>query len=101
MEKRGLVRREGCSTDGRGAFVVLTALGRERIEAAAPLHVAEVRRCFVDVLTPVQLAALGEAAVALVAALEPDAPRCPDAELTTEAAPRTEGTIPRRPSTNG
>jgi len=70
MEKRGLVRREECPTDGRGAFVVLTDAGRRRIEDAAPRHVAEVRRWFVDALAPGQLASLGEVAAALVDALE-------------------------------
>ena len=72
MGRRGLVRREGCPTDGRGAFVVLTPQGRERIVAAAPLHVAEVRRCFIDALTPQQRRAFGDATHALVIALERD-----------------------------
>lgn len=55
MEGRGLVRRQECSTDGRGAFVVLTPTGRAAIEAAAPVHVADVRDAFIDVLTPDQL----------------------------------------------
>ena len=36
MIKRGLVAREECAEDGRGAFVVITAQGRVVIEAAAP-----------------------------------------------------------------
>ena len=79
MEKRGLVRREECPTDGRGAFIVLTDLGRRRIEEAAPQHVAEVRRWFVDVLTPNQLVSLGEVVIALVDALEADGVGCPGA----------------------
>ena len=55
MEGRGLVTRRECSTDGRGAFVVLTPTGRAAIEAAAPTHVADVREAFLDVLTPDQL----------------------------------------------
>ena len=62
MEARGLVSREECSSDGRGAFVVLTAAGRAAIEAAAPTHVADVRETFIDVLTPAQLDALAEIA---------------------------------------
>ena len=65
MQGRGLVDRQECPTDGRGAFVVLTAAGRQAIEAAAPLHVAEVRRLFLDTLTPEQLDALGEISQAL------------------------------------
>ena len=59
MAKRGLVAREECAEDGRGAFVVITPAGRETIEAAAPKHVAAVRRLVVDVLDPDELAALG------------------------------------------
>src|SRR5688500_3250957 len=36
MERRGLIRREECSDDGRGAFVVITPAGRKAIEQAAP-----------------------------------------------------------------
>jgi len=36
MEHRGLVGREGCTDDRRGAFIVLTDAGRRAIEAAAP-----------------------------------------------------------------
>ncbi len=69
MERRGLVTREGCDTDRRGAFAVLTPEGRRVIEAAAPEHVEDVRRWFVDVLTPEQLEALTEIDDALRAAL--------------------------------
>lgn len=59
MVERGLVQRERCPTDLRGAFVVITDHGRSEIEAAAPGHVASVRKYFVDLLTPAQLATLG------------------------------------------
>lgn len=36
MAKRGLVTREECPDDGRGAFVVATPAGYAAIEAAAP-----------------------------------------------------------------
>ncbi|SCL23531.1 DNA-binding transcriptional regulator, MarR family [Micromonospora pallida] len=48
MQRRGLVDREGCPGDRRGAFVVLTPAGREAIEGAAPGHVAAVREFFLD-----------------------------------------------------
>jgi DNA-binding MarR family transcriptional regulator len=60
MQARGLVTRQECSTDGRGAFVVLSPEGRAAIEAAAPSHVADVRDAFIDVLTPEQLDAVAE-----------------------------------------
>ncbi|GLF95358.1 MarR family winged helix-turn-helix transcriptional regulator [Streptomyces yaizuensis] len=58
MEKRGLVTRESCADDARGAMVRLTVSGRTAIEAAAPLHVETVRRCFFDPLTSQEVDAL-------------------------------------------
>ena len=70
MAGRGLVKKERCDADRRGAFVVVTKRGRKEIEAAAPGHVAAVRRLFVDRLTPNQLAAVGKAAETVLAALD-------------------------------
>ncbi|WP_250293926.1 MarR family winged helix-turn-helix transcriptional regulator [Streptomyces atroolivaceus] len=58
MTKRGLLAREECPDDGRGAFVVATQAGYKAIEEAAGHHVEHVRRLFIDALTPSQLKAL-------------------------------------------
>ncbi|MEU6426553.1 MarR family transcriptional regulator [Microbispora sp. NPDC046973] len=58
MQRRGLVSREECADDGRGAYVVITEEGRRAITAAAPGHVETVRRLFFDGLTREQVAAL-------------------------------------------
>ena len=55
MAARGLVDKEPCDEDRRGAFVVLTPQGRTTIEEAAPGHVRTVRELFIDRLTPAQL----------------------------------------------
>ena len=55
MEKRGLVRRDDCEGDKRGTFAVLTRAGFEAIERVAPHHVEQVRRHYIDRLTPRQL----------------------------------------------
>lgn len=55
MQRRGLISREECADDGRGAFVCVTAAGRNAIEQAAPGHVAAVRRYFFDLLTAEQV----------------------------------------------
>jgi DNA-binding MarR family transcriptional regulator len=55
MEQRGLVRRDDCEGDKRGTFAVLTQDGAGAIERAAPSHVENVRRHFVDRLSPHQL----------------------------------------------
>jgi DNA-binding MarR family transcriptional regulator len=62
MEKRGLVSRESCPSDRRGLNVVVTPKGRRALESAAPGHVAHVRRAFIDLLTPAQIAAISDIA---------------------------------------
>ena len=58
MQTRGLVLRERCSDDRRGAVVAITSRGRELIEAAAPQHVADVRSVIIDHLSATELATL-------------------------------------------
>ncbi|GAA3383709.1 MarR family winged helix-turn-helix transcriptional regulator [Cryptosporangium minutisporangium] len=65
MERRGLIRREDCPTDSRGAEIVLDAAGAAAFRAATVPHLGAVRELFVDALTPEQLAAAGEIAAAL------------------------------------
>lgn len=80
MCKRGLVEKQKCDADRRGAFVVVTERGRDEIEAAAPGHVAAVRSLFVDHLTPAQLDVIAEASEAVlagIAALDTQAGREP------------------------
>ena len=61
MAQAGLVTRERCASDGRGVYARITSTGRQALEAATPVHVAGVRRHFIDVLEPAQLALLAEA----------------------------------------
>lgn len=70
MVARGLVKKTPCTDDRRGAHVTVTKRGRKEIEAAAPGHVAAVRRLFVDRLTPSQLDAVGDAAETVLAAFD-------------------------------
>jgi DNA-binding MarR family transcriptional regulator len=74
MATRGLVAREPCVDDPRGAYVVLTEAGWEAISAAAPRHVAHVRHWFFDALRPEQLDALLEITDAVLSRL-PEADR--------------------------
>lgn len=55
MQRRGLVKRQDCPDDARGAFVVLTADGRRTIEQAAPAHVEAVRELVFDGLDDQQV----------------------------------------------
>jgi DNA-binding MarR family transcriptional regulator len=50
LARAGLVSRQPCLEDGRGWFAVITPEGRERLEQAAPVHVAGVRRYLFDPL---------------------------------------------------
>ena len=70
MANRGLITKEPCDEDRRGAFIVITAQGRSAIAAAAPGHLASVRRLFIDLLTPAQIDAMAEIADTVLA--EPD-----------------------------
>lgn len=72
MEARGLVTREGSTTDRRGSVVVLTRAGRKAIEQAAPHHAADVRRWFVDPLTRRELDALTAIGDRILARLDED-----------------------------
>jgi len=69
MERRGLVARQECAADGRGAFVALTPAGAEAIGVAAPQHVATVRRLVFDRLSGSQRAAFEQACATIIDAL--------------------------------
>jgi DNA-binding MarR family transcriptional regulator len=57
----GLVERDTCMTDARGAEAVLTAAGLERLRAASSTHLRGIADHFLDVLDPGQLAEIGRA----------------------------------------
>jgi DNA-binding MarR family transcriptional regulator len=81
MERRGLVCRTASDDDARGAVVTLTAAGREVLEAAAPAHVASVRRHLIDLLDAEDVAALDRIAATVLRALQPAAPTS-DSQVT-------------------
>ncbi|HET9079618.1 MAG TPA: MarR family winged helix-turn-helix transcriptional regulator [Trebonia sp.] len=70
MEDRGLVTKEKCPSDRRGAFAVVTDEGRRQLAAAAPGHVAAVRRLFIDRVSPDQLVTLADLAETVLAAFD-------------------------------
>jgi DNA-binding MarR family transcriptional regulator len=74
MQRRGLVEREDCEDDARGAFVVLTTEGRRAIERAAPPHVEAVRDLVFDGLDDGQIDALAQIAETVVARIGADRP---------------------------
>ena len=73
MQTRGLVSRERCRSDQRGAVVTISPRGSELIEAAAPQHVTDVRNVLIDHLTAAEmetLSAIGDKVQARLAVLE-------------------------------
>jgi DNA-binding MarR family transcriptional regulator len=67
LEERDWVRRRHCDTDRRGQVAELTDEGFAVLAAAAPGHVAAVRRHVIDRLNAdqiAQLTAIGEAIIA-------------------------------------
>src|SRR3954453_3728950 len=77
MQRRGLVAREECTTDKRGAFVVLTDAGRDAIEKAAPPHVDTARRLVFDGLSGEQIAMLEAFVTRVLSRLDPAEGRAP------------------------
>ena len=60
MEQRGLIRREDCPTDNRGAEILLTENGMATFRRASAPHLRAIKKHFVDALTPEQLEALAD-----------------------------------------
>jgi DNA-binding MarR family transcriptional regulator len=80
MEQRGLVARQPCADDARGALISLTEQGRATLQKAAPPHVASVRRHMIDLLTAEEVAALDTIAGKVITHLA--------GEVPTELPPR-------------
>ena len=74
MEEAGLVRRQGCESDRRGSWAVLTEQGMTALVAAAPDHVATVRAWLVDTMTPEEFAHLGALSSRVVERLKSGCP---------------------------
>ncbi|MBM7366294.1 MarR family winged helix-turn-helix transcriptional regulator [Gordonia hydrophobica] len=70
LEDHGWVTRAPSPDDGRYTNASLTDAGWEKIQEAAPEHVATVRRFFVDPLTSDQLADLDHCCEAMQKALD-------------------------------
>ena len=60
MEQRGLIQRDDCATDSRGAEVSLTQSGTAAFRRASAPHLRAIKKHFVDTLTPEQLEALAD-----------------------------------------
>ena len=73
MAERGLVEKQACDSDRRGAYVAVTARGRTEIAAAAPGHVRAVRALFLDHVTADELDVIATVAERVLTAMADDA----------------------------
>jgi DNA-binding MarR family transcriptional regulator len=55
LGREGLIEREPCADDARGAYAVLTSRGARRLEQARPAHLAAVRKRFLAHFSPDEL----------------------------------------------
>jgi DNA-binding MarR family transcriptional regulator len=98
MEAEGLVRRERCPSDRRGAFAVLTPEGRSTFRRAAPVHLRGIQEHFASHLDDDEAATLYDALARVTAA----ARRTARARQPARAEPRPPGQARRlgRPATH-
>lgn len=61
----GLVRREHCGADARGAYAVLTRAGVRRLREAMPVHLRGIDEVFVEAVDMADLAAVERAMAAV------------------------------------
>jgi len=68
LETQGLVTREACADDARGAFAVITPKGRSLMRRMWPVYHDTLRACFLDHLDERETARLAELMRRIVAA---------------------------------
>lgn len=59
LERDGLLSRQTCPSDARGAYACLTPKGRETLDAARATHLAGIRAMFLDHFTEQEQEQLG------------------------------------------
>ena len=87
LERQRLVERAPGASGGRSVDVRLLPAGRERIESAAPGHVAAVRRLLFDVLSPTQVRQLERISRTLLESSAPAVARAVDDAIARTPPP--------------
>lgn len=94
MEKRGFVKRTRYGADGRRAGIGLTAEGRRTVQSAILVHGGNIRRHFLDSLTPEQASAIRAWSEQTVDRLKPHrSETAGDGESGRDAAPAQPGIV--------
>jgi DNA-binding MarR family transcriptional regulator len=75
MERRGLIRRDDCATDNRGAEISFTREGARMFQRATVPHARAIKTYFADALTPEQFEALADILRALRSHLDAEPAR--------------------------
>jgi DNA-binding MarR family transcriptional regulator len=70
MAQAGVVRREACSEDGRGAYAAITAAGLRVLAKARPAHHRGIEQHFGGMLTDAEAAAIESGLRKVAGALE-------------------------------
>ena len=86
MEDRGFIERLSCPSDRRATNARLTEEGWNKVVAAAPGHVENVRQQVIDRLTPAQLEDLAGISERILEQLSPDTAAWIDAYSRTGGA---------------
>jgi DNA-binding MarR family transcriptional regulator len=95
MQQRGLIARTNCESDRRGAWIVLTTVGRATVEQAAPKHVDSVRQYLFDALDPADVDALARIAGTVVDRVDAVCPDSAGAGAVVPVDPCGESTAER------
>jgi DNA-binding MarR family transcriptional regulator len=93
MEGAGLVRRERCPSDRRGAFAVLTDEGRRALRRAAPVHLRGIQEHFARHLDGEEVGMLARLLEKVNAAARAGGSerQCPSEMLKSAAGPAGDG----------
>lgn len=75
MERRALVERQDCETDGRGTWVVLQPAGKRALLGAMSQHAAAIRELFLSQLDDQEKEAIRRASRRILEKLNPEACR--------------------------
>jgi DNA-binding MarR family transcriptional regulator len=76
LEREGLIRRESCPSDARGAYAVLTAAGARKLADARSTHLAGIRTLFLSRFSAEELELLAGVWERVMPGVHAGAPSC-------------------------
>lgn len=85
MTEAGLLNRERCPSDRRGAFAVITSAGESELHRALPTYTAAIERYFAGAIGNADLASLRETMQTIVSRSGGEESIAPEPETTPTA----------------